>query len=254
MKVTILGSGTSSGVPVIGCSCPVCSSKNPKNRRLRSSCWIQVQDKSFLIDTSPDLREQALQNKIQKVDAVLYTHIHADHIHGIDELRIYNAYQDAAIPIFGEKNTMEHLQKSFSYIFRPTSSYLSLIPRLEAHVVSGKFDCLGIPVQMIPCHHGPTHMTYNYRVANFAWLTDTNKIPEESHGYLENLDILCIDGLRYQEHPTHFHLEAAIKAAQRIKAKKTILIHLAHDYDHELVNASLPKGFELAYDGMELVL
>lgn len=250
VKLTVLGSGTSSGVPTIGCNCPVCTSQNPKNKRLRSSCFIQTQDKNILIDTSPDLRQQALENQIKRVDAVLYTHIHADHIHGLDELRIYNAYQEAAIPVFGDAPTIKHLQNNFSYIFRPPSSYPSLIPRLEAEIVEGKFDCLGVSVQMIPCHHGPKYMTSNYRVGDMAWLTDTNAIPKSSFDYLQGLEVLFIDGLRIKPHTTHFHLEEALKNAAKIKAKKTYLIHLTHDYDHDEFNKTLPKNVELAYDGL----
>ncbi|MDO8519492.1 MAG: MBL fold metallo-hydrolase, partial [Deltaproteobacteria bacterium] len=131
MKITVLGSGTSSGVPVVGCDCAVCKSPNPKNKRLRSSCFFEVDGKNILIDTSPDLRAQALAHDIRRVDAVLYTHVHADHVHGIDEMRIYNAYQKAPIPVYGDQKTIDHLVKAFGYIFRPTTIYPSLIPRLE---------------------------------------------------------------------------------------------------------------------------
>jgi phosphoribosyl 1,2-cyclic phosphate phosphodiesterase len=250
MKLTVLGSGTSSGVPIVGCECGVCRSVNPKNKRLRSSCLFEVAGKVILIDTSPDLREQALRYGIDRVDAVLYTHIHADHVHGIDEMRVYNAYQQAAIPAFGGEKTMAHLTAHFAYIFRPTSLYPSLVPRLEPHVVSGLFDCLGVPVQMVPCHHGPGYMTQNYRIGDIAWLTDTNGIPEDSFELLLGLDVLFLDGLRPHPHPTHFHLEESLAAAARIGAKKTYLIHLTHDYDHDVVNKTLPEGVELAYDGL----
>ena len=250
MKVTVLGSGTSSGVPIVGCDCSVCTSNNPKNNRLRSSCWFEVLGKSILIDTSPDLRLQALRYKINHVDAILYTHIHADHVHGLDEMRIYNAYQKAAIPAFGDEKTMTHLSAHFSYIFSPTSLYPSLVPRLEAHAVSGRFDCVGVPVQMIPCHHGKTYMTQNYRIGNAAWLTDTNGIPDASLELLRDLDVLFLDGLRPKPHPTHFCFDESIAAAQKIGAKKTYLIHLTHDYEHDEVNKTLPDGIELAYDGL----
>lgn len=250
LKATVLGSGTSSGVPTVGCACKVCTSVNPKNNRLRSSCWFQVNGKSILIDTSPDLREQALQNGILHVDAVLYTHIHADHIHGIDEMRVYNAYQQVAIPVFGDAYTINHLQKNFSYIFSPVTRYPSLIPRLEPHIVEGKFDCVGIPVQMIPCNHGEKWFTHNYRIGDVAWLTDTNGIPESSLPYLTGLKVLFLDGLRKDPHPTHFHLEQSLETAKKIAAKQTYLIHLTHDYDHDEFNKTLPDGIRLAYDGL----
>lgn len=251
MKVTVLGSGTSSGVPLIGCDCRVCTSNDPKNQRLRSSCLFQVNGKNLLIDTSPDLRMQALRENIRRVDAVLFTHIHADHIHGIDEIRLYNAYQNAAIPAFGDAWTMQHLTEHFSYIFAPTSLYPSLVPRLEAHAVTGLFDCVGVPVQMVPCQHG-AHLTHNYRIGNVAWLTDTNGISTESLALLQNLDVLFLDGLRPNPHPTHFCLEESLAAAHKIGAKKTYLIHLTHDYDHDDTNSSLPAGVELAYDGLSV--
>lgn len=254
MKVTVLGSGTSSGVPIVGCDCAVCRSTNPKNKRLRASCLFQVDGKNILIDTSPDLREQALRENIRRVDAILYTHIHADHIHGIDEMRVYNAHQEAAIPAFGDDKTMAHLTKHFAYIFRPTSVYPSLVPRLEPYAVSGLFDCLGVPVQMVPCHHGVDYMTHNYRIGKVAWLTDTNGIPEASFELLKDLDVLFLDGLRPLPNPTHFHLDESLAAAKRIGAKKTYLIHLTHDYDHDESNKSLPENIELAYDGLSVDL
>lgn len=249
ISFTVLGSGTSSGVPIVGCTCQVCKSTNPKNKRLRSSCWVQVDDKSFLIDTSPDLRAQALQNNILKVDAVLFTHTHADHIHGIDEMRVYNAQSGGVIPVYGDEYTIKHLVSHFEYIFNPSHTYPSLIPRLVPHAVSGTFDVLGVPVTMIPCQHGK-YQTTNYRIGNGAWLTDTNGIPDSSMALLKDLDVLFIDGLRQSPHPTHFHLEESLKVAQQIGAKKTYLIHLAHDYDHDEFNKTLPEGVELAYDGL----
>lgn len=249
MKITVLGSGTSSGVPVVGCDCPVCSSKNPKNNRLRSSCLVETGGKKILIDTTPDLRTQALRHNIRRVDAVLYTHTHADHVHGIDELRIYNILQNQPIPVFGHQTAIDHLTHSFAYIFRPSSVYPSFIPRLSAHAVEGKFNCCGIDVQMVPCQHGP-HTTYNYRIGDFAWLTDTNGIPDASLELLRGLKVLCIDGLRIKQHATHFNLEESLEAARRIAAGKTYLIHLTHDYDHDIFNPTLPERIELAYDGL----
>ena len=254
MKVIVLGSGTSSGVPTVGCQCKVCTSDNPKNKRLRSSCFFKVNDKNILIDTSPDLRQQALTHNIQKIDAVLYTHIHADHVHGIDELRIYNEFQKTSIPVFADAGTIAHLTKHFSYVFNPSTVYPSLTPRLESHIVSGKFNCVGVPVQMIPCHHGEKWTTSNYRIGNVAWLTDTNGVPEKSCDLLKNLDVLFLDGLRLKPHPTHFHLKEALETAKKIFAKKTYLIHLTHDYDHDEFNKTLPKGIELAYDGLQIEL
>ena len=253
MKITVLGSGTSSGVPVVGCDCKVCTSTNSKNNRLRSSCLVEVDGKVILIDTTPDLRQQALRYNIRRVDAVLYTHTHADHVHGIDELRVYNILQNQPIPVFGHQTAIDHLVHSFAYIFRPPSSYPSFVPRLMPYAVEGKFDCVGVPVQMIPCSHGP-HTTYNYRIGDFAWLTDTNGIPDTSLELLKGLKALCIDSLRIKPHATHFTLSEALAAARQIGAEKTCLIHLTHDYDHDLFNPTLPTGVELSYDGLTITL
>lgn len=249
MKITVLGSGTSSGVPIVGCPCKVCTSSNPKNKRLRSSCFFEVNGKSILIDTSPDLRQQALTFGIKRVDAVLYTHIHADHIHGIDDMRPFNVWQGTAIPAYSHPSVIKHLVKKFPYIFGGEGDYPSVVPELKAVPVEGEFQCAGIPVRMIPCRHGPG-MTYNYRIGDTAWLTDTNGIPDESLDLLKDLQVLFLDGLRKEPHPTHFHLEETIRTAQKIGAGKTYLIHLTHDYDHDEFNRTLPKGIELAYDGL----
>lgn len=254
MKITVLGSGTSSGVPVIGCQCPTCQSTNSKDKRLRSSCFIQTDKANFLIDTGPDLRQQALTNGIQRIDAVLITHTHADHVHGIDDLRIYNAMQNAPIPVFGHKGHLDNLQHMFRYIFNPSMAYPSLVPRLEAHAKDDDFEFKGQQIQMIPCAHGVAGTTYNYRIGNFAWLTDTNGIPHKSLDKLQGLDVLFIDGLRPSDHPTHFKLEQSLAAAKKIAAKQTFLIHLAHDYLHERDDAVVFRehGVHLAYDGLSV--
>ena len=236
---------------MIGCVCAVCQSANPKNKRLRSSCLFQTEGKNFLVDTGPDLRQQCLTHKIARVDAVLITHIHADHVHGIDDLRLYNAIQNASIPIYSETHTLEHLAKLFSYIFNPNAEYRTFIPSLTTVPVGpGAFDCLGVPVIQIPCHHGERWMTYNYRIGNIAWLTDVSAIPESSYPLLENLDYLFIDGLRFEPHNTHFTITQAIAEAHKINAKMTYFMHLSHDYDHDEFNKTLPKNMQLAYDGL----
>ncbi len=250
VKCTVLGSGTSSGVPFIGCTCLVCTSTNPKNNRLRSSCLFQVDGKNIVVDTSPDLRQQALRTPFKIIDAVLYTHVHADHVHGIDELRIFNVHKKGAIPVYGTKETIDHLIAKFPYVFLPHQDSTYFIPHVETHVVTGLFDCEGVKVQMIPCHHGKNYITMNYRIGNIAWLTDTNGIPEESKKLLKGLKYLFLDGLRITPHNTHFNLQEAIKVAQEIGAEKTYLIHLTHDYDHDEFNKTLPAGIELAYDGL----
>lgn len=251
MKLTVLGSGTSSGVPLVGCDCAVCLSPNQKNKRLRSSCLFEVNGKNILVDTGPDLRQQCLTHNIRQVDAVLYTHIHADHTHGIDELRFFNFTTKKPVPIYSTAGTLRHLSQAFVYIFNPSKDYPSLVPKLQPVVIDDQnFDCQGVEVIPIPCHHGATYMTMNYRIGNMAWLTDTNGIPEASLAKLQGLDFLFIDGLRHTPHPTHYHLDEVLKVLPQINAKKTYLIHLAHEYDHDELNKTLPPNVELAYDGL----
>lgn len=253
MKAIVLGSGTSSGVPIIGCPCAVCHSPNPKNKRLRSSCYIEIHGRHLLIDTGPDLRQQAFLHSIRRIDAILYTHDHADHIHGIDDLRPFNFIKGGSLPAYSHPTVMGRLVNKFRYIFDANTKYPSYLPQLQAIPVEGLFDCAGIPVQMIPCDHGP-QKTYNYRMGPIAWLTDTNGIPEPSMKLLENLDVLFLDGLRRKPHPTHFHLEQSLEVVQKLKPKKTYLIHLNDDYDHDEFNKTLPEGVELAYDGLTVTI
>lgn len=250
VKLTVLGSGTSSGVPVINCSCRVCHSSNPKNKRWRSSCLIETRHKSILIDPTPDLRSQALRFKIKKIDAVFVTHTHADHILGLDELRIYNAHQKSAIPVYGYPSHLKHLSQMFSYIFKPNNDYPSLIPKFDLKPVTKDFKFSDISVKMIPCEHGDAGLVYNFRIGDVAWLTDTNGIPKSSYNKLKGLKYLFLDGLRQKKHPTHFSLQESLDAARLIDARKTYLIHLTHDYDHDRFNKTLPGKVKLAYDGL----
>lgn len=241
-------------MPTIGCQCQVCLSTNPKNKRLRSSCFVESDGKSILIDTSPDLRQQALTHQLPKIDAVLYTHAHADHVHGIDDLRVFNAWQKQEIPIFGDAAMMDHLIGKFGYIFKPSQGYEGFVPKLIPHAVSGQFDCVGIKVTMLPCDHGPRAQTMNYRIGNMAWLTDTSGIPSETLRLMQGLEVLFVDGLRIKPHNTHFNLEQALAAATKIGAKQTYLIHLAHDYDHDEFEKVLPQGVKLAFDGLTVTI
>ncbi|MBI4715685.1 MAG: MBL fold metallo-hydrolase [Nitrospirae bacterium] len=250
MRILVLGSGTSTGVPMIGCRCEVCLSADPKNRRTRSSILVQASGKNLLVDTSTDLRQQALAYAIDRVDAVLYTHAHADHVHGIDELRSFNHIQGGEIPCYGSPEVLERVRRNFNYIFNGTSEGWK--PRLALHAVEKEFEVFGIPVIPIPIFHGGDRIIYGYRFGSAAYLTDCSGIPEESVSLLLGLDVLILDATRYQPHPNHLSFDQALEAAGNLRPRRTILTHLSHVYDHERVNRDLPEGIELAYDGMEI--
>ncbi len=248
MKLTVLGCGTSTGVPVIGCHCAVCSSTERKNKRTRSSLLIQEKGRNILIDTSTDLRSQSLANGLERIDAVLFTHPHADHIHGIDELRAFNLAQDGAIPCYGGTETVNRIRVIFDYIFRDDAND-GWKPNLTTEVVEGPFKASGIEITPVAVHHGPA-VILGYRVGRAAYLTDCSSIPEGSVELIRGIDVLILGALRHKPHPTHFTIKQAIEASQRAGAKRTILTHLSHNIDYGKDNALLPEGVELAYDGM----
>jgi phosphoribosyl 1,2-cyclic phosphate phosphodiesterase len=250
MNLRILGCGTSTGVPVIGCHCAVCTSKDPRNRRTRSSALVKTGGKNILIDTSTDLRSQSLANGVEKIDAVLFTHPHADHIHGIDDLRAFNLIQGGAIPCYGSLHTIERIKVMFDYIFRD-DSYDGWKPNLTATAVDSPFDLGGVNVVPINIQHGPADI-FGYRIGSFAYLTDCSSIPDESAALLAGLDVLVLGALRHKPHPTHFTVEQAIEASRIINPKRTILTHLGHSLDYHKDNPLLPDGIELAYDGLDL--
>jgi phosphoribosyl 1,2-cyclic phosphate phosphodiesterase len=251
MKITILGCGTSTGVPMVGCDCPVCTSDDPRDTRTRSSLLICYNDHTVLVDTSTDLREQALRHHIRRIDAVLFSHAHADHVNGIDDLRGFYFLHKEIVPCFASRETLETLQSGFSYIFNDHEGS-GYTPLLAAHEINAPFELFGRVVIPIPLLHGKT-FSLGYRIGNFAYLTDCSAIPESSMELLQGLDLLVIDGLRWSEHPFHFNIAGAIVAARQISPRRTILTHLTHQiaYSEEV---KLPRGFELAYDGMEFDL
>ncbi len=245
MEIIFLGTGTSHGVPMIGCKCKVCASGNPKNNRLRSSLWIKDKDTSIIIDTATEFRIQALKYDIPSIDAVLYTHFHADHVHGIDDLRRYNHIQDKAISCYGSKKTINSIKKRHSYINLPGES----VPLLNFNIVKNEFFVKNLRVVPVKLEHGNMQV-FGYRVGNIAYLTDCKKIPERSYKLLKNLDVLIIDGLRHKEHDTHLTIEEAIKEGLRIKPRRMFITHICHEVDHDKDNSQLPAGCELAYDGL----
>lgn len=253
MRLVILGCGTSTGVPIIGCHCEVCSSNAAENKRTRSSLLVQSNGKNILIDTTTDLRTQALSRGLERVDAVLYTHAHADHIHGIDDLRAFNlAAGNRAIPCFAGAETISRIKRIFEYIFRDDGKD-GWKPNLTAEQVNAPFDLFGATVIPIEIMHGDA-VIFGYRIGKFAYLTDCSAIPAASKEKLRGIEVLILGALRHKPHPTHFSIEQAIAASRAINPRRTIFTHLGHNLDYTKDNQTLPNGFELAYDGMAIEL
>lgn len=249
MKLTILGSGTSTGVPVIGCRCDICTSTEPRNKRTRSSALIEAGPSSILVDTSTDLRAQALKNGLARIDAVLFTHCHADHVHGIDDLRAFNHAQGGApIPCYGNERTIRGVRKTFEYIFRDNAGD-GWKPSLTTKVVEGDFTAAGVKFTTIDVIHGSARIL-GFRTNGVAYVTDCSGLPGESIEKLRGVDALVLGALRYTPHPTHFNIDQALAAIERIRPGRAVLTHLGHNLDYTVDNDKLPDGVELAYDGM----
>jgi phosphoribosyl 1,2-cyclic phosphate phosphodiesterase len=248
--LTVLGSGTSMGVPTIGCSCPVCHSPDPHDRRTRPSVLIEFGGKVVLIDTTPDFREQAIRERITQVDAVIYTHTHADHILGIDDLRPLSYHRDGKIPLYARPEAADFIRNMFRYIFDADYKFGGLA-RLELKPIDGAFELFGKGFEPIPVIHGETEI-YGYRFGSAAYLTDFSEVPEASIPRLQGLDVLFLDGLRHKPHPTHSTVENSIRLADRLQAKRVFFTHICHDLPHEATNAALPPHVRLSYDGMKL--
>jgi phosphoribosyl 1,2-cyclic phosphate phosphodiesterase len=248
-RATFLGTGTSHGVPMIGCRCATCTSDDPRDQRLRPSILIEMDGgPSLLVDTAPDLRTQALRHDVRRVDAVLFTHPHADHLLGLDEIRRYNHLQRSTIPCYGNEGTLAEVRRVFAYAFEPRQQGGG-VPRLELVPVSGPFEVAGTRVVPVPVLHGrlPIH---GYRVGSFAYVTDCSAIPDAVWPVLEGLDLLVIGALRYTPHPTHFTVAQALEVIARVRPARALLTHIAHDLRHAEASAALPGGVGLAYDGL----
>ena len=252
MNVLFLGTGTSHGVPMIGCDCAVCRSTDPRDSRLRPSIYLECDDgMRVLVDTTPDLRQQALRHNLNKVDAVLYTHSHADHVLGLDEVRRYNHMTRAALPLYGDAATLADIRRIFSYVFEPNAQKGGGVPHLHLNTIVGPF-CLGrTEVQPLRVLHGGRPVTA-FRIGGFAYLTDCNEIPEETMTQLQGLDVLVLDALRRKRHPSHFSIDEAVAVAQRLGARQTLFTHCCHDLGHAETCRSLPAGMALAYDGLQI--
>lgn len=249
VRLTILGSGTSHGIPMIGCACAVCTSPDPHDRRTRTSALLCFGGGHLLIDTAPELRLQCLACGVTRVDAIAYTHAHADHVAGLDDVRIFNARGAAALPVYGSSETLGRVQRMFDYAFTDDPDYPSAKPNLLALPVATPFELFGAQVIPIPYAHGPTTVL-GFRVGNLAYCPDCSAIPDSSRRLLAGLDVLVLDALRHRPHPTHFTLAQAVEEAKRIGARRTFFTHIAHELKHAEVNASLPAGLVLAHDGL----
>lgn len=240
---------------MIGCDCAVCRSDDPRNKRTRSSVLVTLgtgkEKKNVLIDTGPDLYQQALAQNVRQVDAVIFTHAHADHIFGMDELRCFNFLNRKPIPLYASEHTGQRIRECFSYIWDSPGYNGGGVPLLKLHTLKRQVTLFGMTFQVVPVLHGKTEV-YGFRFNDVAYLTDTSEIPEASKKKLQGLDILVIDALRRREHPTHFSLDEAVAAVKELNPKRAYFTHIAHDLDHETVNAELPRNMQLAHDGLTL--
>jgi phosphoribosyl 1,2-cyclic phosphate phosphodiesterase len=252
----LLGTGTSVGVPAIGCGCDVCRSSNPRNRRTRCSAVLGLPGGNLLIDTSPDVRHQLLREEIGIVHSVLYTHEHADHIFGLDDLRMMQFYLGGPVPLYCEPRVEQRIRKSYDYAFEsPDDLHPGAVPQLTFRTIGLEpFEVLGTRVTPIRLKHGKRFDVLGFRIGNVAYCTDANAIPPESIERLAGLNVLVLDALRPRGHATHFSLEEASDIARRLAPRQTLFTHMSHELEHEATNATLPKGMALAYDGQRIAL
>lgn len=251
MQLTMLGVGSSAGTPMIGCQCDTCKSSDKRNSRTRCSSVIELDNgKVILIDTGPDLRQQALREGMAQVDAVLYTHTHADHIHGIDDLRSFCQLQRSQIPLYGSPDAMKHIADKFGYTLREVGNFWDL-PILKINPVTTPFYVFDQLIIPIPVKHGNADV-YGYRIGNVAYITDVSVIPEASFDLLKNLDVLLLDCLRYEAHYSHVNLEQSLAYAGQIGASLTYLIHMTHDMEYSKLISELPDNVQVGYDGLKL--
>ena len=249
LQLTVLGSGTSMGVPTLACHCAVCESADPRDKRTRPSVLLAYNGRNVVIDTTPDFRFQAMREKLDRLDAVLYTHGHADHILGLDDIRPYNLKQRALVPLYSSLETQATLRKQFAYIFDDAPTVSSL-PGVEMHTIDGPFELFGLRLIPIPAHHGPTSVL-GFRFGNAAYLTDFSSVPESSKDLLRGLDDFILDALRYTPHPMHSNVDQSLALVNELKPKRAWFTHICHDLGHEQANAKLPKEVRLSYDGLK---
>ena len=253
MKITVLGCGASSGVPLIGCVCNVCASSNPKNKRSRVSIIVESATTRILVDTSPDLRQQALDNNIREIDAIIYTHAHADHVHGIDDVRSFNYAKNDALNIYGDKDTLKNLQERFSYCFLPANPERTgwFRPCLIANEVEAEKKITIGDIDIMPFNqkHGKGK-TLGLRFGKFAYSTDVNFLDDQALLALAGIDVWLVDCLRYNQAPTHAHLDLTLNWISQVNPRQAYLTHMSHEFDYEELKTKLPENILPAYDGL----
>lgn len=255
-ELLLLGTGTSHGVPVVGCACRTCRSPDPRDCRTRCSALLGLPGGHLLIDTPPELRVQLLRERIGRIDAVTFTHEHADHLFGLDDLRIFPKYLGGDLPVYCNRQTEKCIRRVAHYAFDPVTREWPAggVPRLDLRRIdAAPFDVLGTTIQPIPLRHGRFDVL-GFRIGGLAYCTDTNGIPAASREMLTGLDVLILDCLRRRPHPTHLCLDEAVATARQIGARRTLFTHIAHDLKHDEITRQLPSGMELAYDGLRVPL
>lgn len=253
MKVTFLGTGTSQGVPLIGCNCSVCTSEDKRNNRLRTSIWIETPDTSIVIDSGPDFRYQMLRQHINKLDAIVFTHGHKDHVAGMDDVRAYNFFSKKAMQVYATKETQEVLKREFSYVF--SGAKYPGIPQVNLNTINERdnFSINGLELTPILVKHMFMDVL-GFRVGDFTYITDANYIAESEIEKIKGSKVLVLNALRKEEHPSHFTLDEAIEMAQKIGAEQTYFTHISHQLGtHEEIDNQLPDGINLSYDGLQLI-
>lgn len=248
MRVKLLGTGTSHGVPMIACDCRVCTSKDPRNRRNRCSAWIESQGFNILVDTPPELRLQAVRHGLRRVDAILFTHSHADHVFGLDDVRRFNDLQGQDLPCYGDAGTLDDLRRMFQYVFTQTQAGGGK-PRLVLNEAPPEFTLGGLTIQSLPIFHGRLPVTA-YRIGDFGYVTDVSRIPDDTLARLAGVRVLVLGAIRYRSHTTHFNFEQGLEVVSRLQPERTFFTHLTHDVEYEEARAQLPPNVEPAYDGL----
>ncbi|HTS68671.1 MAG TPA: MBL fold metallo-hydrolase [Terriglobia bacterium] len=250
MTLTFLGTGTSTGVPIINCRCAVCTSSDPRDKRYRPSILLEYDGRAVVVDTTPDFRTQALRQSLTRLDAVIFTHHHADHIMGLDDTRVFYFRQKVPVPIYASAQCMATIRSAFSYIFEGDYPFGG-VGKLDPHLIEAPFELWGLKFIPVPVVHGLLPIL-GFRFRDTAYLTDVSEIPESSFPLLEGLDTLIIDSLRPKPHPTHLSLEQSVAMVEKLKPRRAYFTHIAHELGHEATNSTLPAHVQLAYDGLGL--